>query len=204
MDRRHMIACGTVLGCCTVAFAFAPLLSVAQDKAKPIALSAVDLSKEVVANAKAAEQKYQGKMLVVEGVVYSANRVITDDNVVIYGFKKENELFGTDVHCLLKPDFKKKSYLLSKGQKLKVTGEFVGGVSRVILKDCTYVEISKSTVIEIAAKAVATAYVKDRAAAEKKYQGNELLLEGAVTKLEKSKDGFYSVILAGSGDFEVS
>jgi hypothetical protein len=173
--------------------------------APAVAVKADELAKAYADDAKAAEAKYKDKSLAVEGIVSNANQVVTPGKIVLNGYKKSpKDVVGMDVYCTVKPDQLDKAVLLSKGQKVKVTGRSPAANSLgVYLQDCDVTALGPSTTLEVTAEQLTGEYAKDKDAADKKYREKEVIVSGKVADLTKER-GFQFAKLAGVSPWVVS
>jgi hypothetical protein len=181
-----------------------------QAPAAAFKVNAADLAKEFIADPKAALEKYNGKVIEVEGTVAYANKIINNDRgFLLTGAKKNpNDIVGLNISCETVPAQQDKMWWLGQGQKVKVVGEvFNANNFHVSLKDCQFTELEKSPTPSVSAKELAEAFTKDEAAAKEKYRSkdgpNEIIVTGVVAGLEE-KGGFSSVKLEGAGPVVVS
>jgi hypothetical protein len=167
------------------------------------------ITKEVIADQKAAEKKYNGKVVEVEGEVSTANKIINPNGFSMKGAKaKPTDAVGVVVICTVPKGAEGKAWRLSSGQRVKLVGTAAVGHA-VYLNDCTVEPLEPATTAKVTAKGLAEEVVKDADAARKKYQTpegypKEIIVEGVVAALEKTKDGFHIVKLAGAGGLTVN
>jgi tRNA_anti-like len=195
---------------------FALSASVAQDKKKDdpkpdFKTTAEAIVKEFLKDEKAAQKKYKDKFVELEGTVFAANKVLSDKGVWLDGAKKDpKDVVATNVLCYAPAARLEKAFWLGKGQKVKVVGKFAGGSGLAVsLLDCTFTELKPSPTLKTTAKAVAADFDKDEEAATTKYlidgiNSKEIIVEGVVSALEKTKNDFFIVKLEGSGGLTVN
>jgi hypothetical protein len=163
------------------------------------------LTKEVIADEKAAQAKYTGKVVEVEGEVEFANKIINANGFTMKGAKKKpTDVVGVTVICNVPKGAEGKAWRLGSGQKVKVTGTVTLTALGVYLNDCTVEELEPAKTPRVTAKALAEEVVKDADAARKKYQTPEghsqaIIVDGTVEAVEKNKNGFHIAKLAGAG-----
>ena len=144
------------------------------------------LTKEVIADQKAAEKKYNGKVVEVEGEVSIANKIITANGFSLKGAKKKpTDTLGVTVICNVPKGAEGKAWRLSSGQKVKAVGTVTVTGLAVYLADCSFEPLEPTTTAKVTAKALAEEVVKDADAARKKYQTaegypKEIIVEGVV------------------------
>jgi hypothetical protein len=182
--------------------------AVAQDPA--FKLTAEAFAKEALGNQKGASDKYNGKVVELEGQVDSANRVITDKGIYLTGAKKNpTDVVGLNLLCTPGESAKEKIWWLGKGQKVKVVGKVIGiSPLAIYLDECTITEQGQSPTPKVTADELTEAFSKDEEAAKKKYGGDalspkEIIVEGTVAALDKTKNDFYIARLEGKGGLTV-
>ena len=100
------------------------------ETAKPIAISAIELTKQYVANEVKADIDFKGKTLVVTGIIKDIKKGIGEDiYVVLQGIEKNRSVF-----CYFNNE--KEASLLKKEMKFSFKGTCDGLMVSVILKDC--------------------------------------------------------------------
>jgi len=167
------------------------------------------LTQEVIADEKAAQAKYNGKVVEAEGEVEFANKVLNANGFSLKGAKKKpTDVIGVTVICNVPKGAEGKAWRLGTGQKVKVTGTATLTSLGVYLNDCTVEELEPAKTPKVSAKALAEEVLKDADAARKKYQTPEgrsdaIIVDGTVAAKEKTKDGFHTAKLAGSGGVTV-
>ncbi len=168
------------------------------------------LAKEAIADPTAAEAKYKGKVVEVDGQVAFANKIVGDNRMFsLTGAKKQpTDAVSRDVMCTPRPDQQDRAWGLGRGQKVKVVGRVTGvNTFGVSLSDCTVAEEGPNPTQTVSAEQLAADYAKNPLAAEKKYlagekYAKEIIITGTVADL-KTKNDFYVVRLAGSGPVAV-
>ena len=167
------------------------------------------LTKDVIADDKAARAKYNGKVVEVEGEVEYANKVINANGFTMKGAKKKaTDVVGVTVICNVPKGAEGKAWRLGTGQKVKVTGTATLAALGVYLNDCTVEPLEPAKTPAVSARALAEEVVKDADAARKKYQGpggrtEAVIVDGTVAAVEKDRNGFHTAKLTGSGGVTV-
>lgn len=165
-------------------------------------VKAQDLTKEADADRKAATAKFDDKIIEVSGTVFRSEPAPFGGQWFTYlrGHDIPNDFFGCkQVDCQFAPDspFHAKAELLSKGQEVKIRGKFYGIFDYGIRLDkCELVEAGPDPIIKIAAPELTAAYAADAAAADKKYKGKQLIVDGVVADL-KTGDLELTIFLQG-------
>lgn len=174
------------------------------DPLKPeITVAAVEFAKEFATDEKAATAKYKGKVVELEGLVESANQVVSKGAFVLTGFKKDKKtVIPTNIMCFVPATKLDAVVLLGKGQKVKVIGKFADVVFMPRLMECDFTELSKSPTPTVTAVELTKEYAKDKDAAAKRYGNTEVIVEGKVEDLPKVGDRLY-VKLTGDGKLHV-
>jgi hypothetical protein len=168
-----------------------------------VAVSAVDLLKENLADQKALNKKYDGKLLEVSGVV----ELITSDNleetplvrlqdaekkysywIWCYGAVKDDQMFNR----------------LSKDQPVRIQGEyrehqFPLGVP---LFNCTVVEQGPDPAIAISAVQLTKEFATNAEGTKEKYNKKTLIVDGVVAEVIPTGAGHggYEILLAGADE----
>jgi hypothetical protein len=168
------------------------------------------LTKEVIADEKAAQVKYKGKIVEVEGQVEFANKIINANGFSIKGAKKKpTDATGMSVICNVPKAALGKAWRLSSGQKVKVVGTVTVSAFAVFFTDCTVEPLEPAMIATVTAKGLAAEVAKDASTAKKKYQTSEgypkeIIVAGEVSALEKDKNGFHTAKLAGTDGITVN
>jgi len=178
-----------------------------------IKTTAEAFAKEVLADEKAAESKYKGKVVELEGQVQYANKIIGNDRMItlVGAKKKPTDVVGLNIACVPAAEGKDKMWWLGRGEKVKVIGRVSPymSTSSVTLEQCTITEVGKNPTPQVTAEALVEEFVKDEGAAKKKYTESEfvmkeVIVEGTVAGTESKPDGsFHLVDLAGKNGYTV-
>ena len=100
----------------------------------PITVTAAELFRDYEANEVAADEKYKGKMIGVQGTVKSIGKDIVGS---MYITLSTEERYGImSVQCMFDDEFKNQLAQLKKGQNVMVSGRLDGKMGNVILSDC--------------------------------------------------------------------
>lgn len=168
-------------------------------------LTAEALVKEVIKDEKAAVKKYKGKVVELEGTVQFANKLVSDRAILINGAKRNpKDVVELNVICNSTPARLESAWWFGKGQKIKVVGKLtIANDLGVSLTDCTFTQIKPSPTLKVTAKQLTADFVKDEEAAGKKYLidaliPKEIIVEGVVGQLMKTKDDLFLVELTGT------
>lgn len=162
------------------------------------------LARDVVADPKAAEGKYNGKVVEVDGEVEFANKVINPNGFSLKGAKKKpTDVVGVNVVCTVPKGAEGKAWRLGSGQKVKVTGTATVTALGVYLADATVEELEPAKTPKVSARDLAGEFAGDAEAARKKYRNptggpREVVVDGTVAAVEKNKNGFHVARLAGA------
>lgn len=169
----------------------------------PIKVTAEQLSKDFVADHRAAGQKYGVRMLEVEGTVVGING---PERVVRLEGTRRADNFPMPVSCKLSLARGEQVVKLSKGQKVKVVGHITSTstVAGVNLGDCDLIELTPSTVITIKANDLAATFAADPKEAENKYKGKEMIVEGKVTDKKSQGNNDWVLSLEAAGGLVVT
>jgi hypothetical protein len=163
-------------------------------------LTSEQLAKDYETDSAAATKKYQGKWVEVEGPVAHVLVLPSGDvNIHLVGFKVDpNKFGGHSIRGIPPAQEREKLKGLIPGQKVKLKGK-VDGVTAgayIELVPCAIVSIGPDPAIPVTADELTEAYAKDAKAADGKYKGKWLFVEGVVLELRPDET---SVILAGAG-----
>lgn len=102
---------------------------------KPVTVSAYDLMAAYKANGVAADEKYKGKTLIIEGTVESIDKDIMDTPyVALRGSSDEYSM--ESVQCMFEEDASKLGSL-KKGQKVRIQGQVDGYMMNVLVREST-------------------------------------------------------------------
>lgn len=156
---------------------------------KMISVTSDQLCSDYNTDSVAADQKYKGKLLRLEGLVsnisYKQTKGKPDFVVYLQG--------GTgrirEATCYLTPASMEKAKDLLKGQSIRIEGKCIGDCK---LEHCMITETGPSIIIT-AAK-LTQEYSKDDKAANAKYENRPLVIDGVVAYLDPSQ---YKVTLEG-------
>ena len=96
-------------------------------------VSAQELYKAYEDNGVAADEKYKDKVILVNGIVETIDKDITD---AIYVTLKTS-MYSASVQCLFANSHTKEAASLKKGTKVSIKGKVDGKLGNVILRGCT-------------------------------------------------------------------
>ena len=109
---------------------------------KPLAVSAEQLAKDYKSDPAAADKKYKGKLLLVEGKVHDlfGKEIAGEPAVVLWGFRQKELEVPTLVQCIFTKEQQEKASKLKKDDKVKLQGKCEGSLARifVVLKSCEF------------------------------------------------------------------
>ena len=97
-------------------------------------LTANELYSEYDHNEVAADSKYKGKVVAVDGIVQDIGKDIMDDAYIVIG----GSGFLDGVQCMFTSGEQSKVANLSKGQKVSVKGEVSGKMGNVLVNKCSF------------------------------------------------------------------
>lgn len=170
-------------------------------------ITAEDLAKEFHDDATKASDKYKGKTLEVTGHV---DGVVTSSSADSASLYLKGSKDGPLIRAVLQPELRPKAFLMSLGQKVKVTGEFQSGSKTAVsVETRTVEELSKSELRLIRAEDLAKEFAKDKVATEKKFAAHVgIVVSGEVEDITSVTDKFGATFsfakLKGNGDIRVS
>jgi hypothetical protein len=166
-------------------------------------VKAVDLCKEYEADATAADAKYKGKWLLVEGPV-APNGVkpgfMVGLSVELGEYRPEPDRSGRSVRADMADAWLSKARALSDTQVVKIKGKCQGDAGLwVDLVQCELVAEGADPALVVTA-AQLTKEAADPGAASKKYQGKPMRVEGTVVEVLKSPGGVPDVVVLAGHD----
>ncbi len=167
--------------------------------AEAVAVNEEQLAKDAESDPEAAVKKYGGKTLLVEGTVLPA----FSNELFLKGNFDSTTQKGVQIMTRMVPSAQEKAAGLTVGQTIKVKGRCTGIGQTVILSGCELAEVGPDPAIAVSAADLAKAYAQDDAAADKKYQGKQVLVEGVVVEVRKLVAGPSSlplVVLEGADE----
>lgn len=163
-------------------------------------LTSEQLAKDYETDSAAANKKYTGKWVEVEGPTQFVLVLPGGDvNISLVGFKRDpNKFGGHTVRGIPPAEEREKLKGLVPGQKVKLKGKVDRETAGeyIELVPCAIVSIGPDPAIPVTADQLTEAYAKDTKAADAKYKGKWLFVEGVVLELRPNEA---SVILAGTG-----
>lgn len=158
-------------------------------------LSAADFYNEFRKGAEAAEAKYKGKVVELNGTVYAVgyNDGVKSSVIIFEGPDKDNPIGAV---CAIPGQH----YVgeLGRGQAITVRGTTV---SRAQLEKAVLVKRGPDAVVRLAAPDLAKAYNADRKAVEQKYHNKTLVITGEVLAFKNAPGSNYEYLeFKGFGD----
>jgi len=162
-------------------------------------LTSEQLAKDYETDSAAANKKYTGKWVEVEGPMQFVLVLPGGDvNISLVGFNPDpNKFGGHTVRGIPPAEEREKLKGLVPGQKVKLKGKVDRANAGFIeLVPCALVAIGPDPAIPVTADQLTEAYAKDTKAADAKYKGKWVFVEGVVLELRPEET---SVILAGAG-----
>jgi hypothetical protein len=164
-----------------------------------LTMSSEELTKECVKDGKAADKKYADKVLLVEGAVLKSKKSGRDWSVQLFGFKEAGTADDKFVDCEFSqksPSFASLSKLVP-GQNVKIKGTFVAVFPYgPRIGDCELIETGPDTAIRITAEQLTKEYATNDKAADAKYKGKQLVVEGVVA-VQPAQENTNTVLLEG-------
>jgi hypothetical protein len=163
-------------------------------------LTSEQIAKDYETDSAAANKKYTGKWVEVEGPVEHVLVLPGGDvNIMLVGFKADpNKFVGHNVRGIPPAQEREKLKGLVPGQKVKLRGKVDGETAGAYIElvPCAIASIGPDPAIPVTADELTEAYAKDTKAADGKYKGKWVFVEGVVLELRPDEG---SVILAGTG-----
>lgn len=168
----------------------ARLLSVKEPPPEPpvegkgIAVTDVDLAKAYDNDDAAADKQYKEKVVEVDGTVLNA----TGRDVFLKGAFDSATFKGKQIMCRMAPPAREKAALLTVGQRVKIKGACLQGVGgSVLVWAGELAEVGPDPAVAVGAAQLAQEYARDPKAADQKYKGKQLLIEGTVAEVTAHK-----------------
>ena len=174
-------------------------------KRPDFSLTAEAFTKEFVANAEAAKQKYADKVVELTGEVMwvDVGRFRKEKQVTVaFESIAINPTRSTSTRCKLLPEHHAKAVYLSPKQKIKITGTFDDTYE--VLMDCSLEELTPSKIIQVSAEELSKEFGKNVEAAKGKYDDKAMIVSGLVEELTKEETtGSYDAKLKGDGKWQI-
>jgi hypothetical protein len=171
-------------------------------KAAPdYALTVKEYLAEFKKDKKAAEKKFDGKIVELTGVVASVGMEGAQHPILTF--------FGDDDEpCNFVTADKEPWVRVAPGQKVKFKGKDVSSYGRPRLVDCVLVDAGKYEAVKVSAAELATEYEKDKTATNSKYHpkagGKYLVVTGEVASTKTIDDTHTSVFLKGTAKTRIN
>jgi hypothetical protein len=207
---RLVLAAGLILaaGCGKGPGAEGPPAAAQAGTATTIALTSEQLAREYKTDRAAADGKYKDRWLVVEGpledaTLFPAGRVLA--HVAGLAADPKTKTTGLGVRCEFVPAAAARVTDLTRGQRLKCKGRCAGAAHRgfVELTECELLEVGPDPTLAVSAVQLTREYARDEKAADARYRGKFLLVEGIVRELREKADAF-SIVLEGFDETALS
>jgi hypothetical protein len=161
-----------------------------------VPVTAEQLAREVHSNPAAAEQKYKGKLLEVEGVVKSLlNHIGGGTVVMLKGLDGKVEGKFVYVPCVCNFDglSESKAAALSEGQQVKIRGRCFETGRMPILNGCEVTFAGADPAPHVQADRLAQEFAQSEQKANEKYRGKYLVAQGVVREVRLEGTGGYLV-----------
>ncbi len=186
-------------------------------KPETIKISPEDLYSAYKNNEISANEKYEGKLVELTGVVNSIGTDILNDVYITFDIGE----YLSGVQCYFEGDDAKKVGSLSKGQTVTIIGTCDGfSLTSVLVKDCKItsdvaepkhptdttepVKPATDEIIEISASDLFAEYQNNSVAADQKYKGKKLKVTGTINDIGKDiADDTYITIETGEMFYEI-
>jgi hypothetical protein len=154
-----------------------------------------ELTKDYNADEADADKRYKDKVLEISGVIQegflSAPDAVERD-VSVEGDEPTHFIF-----CRFVASAAPRVTNLTKGQQIKLRGKCAGMRMPVFLIDCELIDVGPDPAAPVTAAELAREFAKDKKAAEEKYKGKQLLIEGVVVRTEVEERGIRRAYLEG-------
>jgi hypothetical protein len=166
-------------------------------------LTSEQLARDYETDRAAADEKYKGKWVEVDGPMESVLVLASGDvNIRLAGFQADpNKLLGHSVRGVPPAADAETLKGLTRGQKVKLKGKVYRETagSYIDLAPVAIVSVGPDPAIPVTADRLSEDYAKDEKAADARYKDKWLLVEGVVHELKEAKSGADGVVLEGAG-----
>ncbi|MCI0684771.1 MAG: OB-fold putative lipoprotein [Gemmataceae bacterium] len=174
-----------------------PVVPVKKTRVKPtatVSLTAEAFGGEIQKDAEAAERKYESVFVELTGTV---NNVGSRDREPFVTLDAGPE--SLSILCLLAQE-KEPWAKISKGQKIKVRGQWPDVSVQPTLEACVLVDLGANPAKEINAETLAAEFAKNKDGVRKQYADKPLIVTGVIDTARPRNDlGAVSVYLKGAG-----
>jgi len=178
-----------------------PPVVVKKERVKPtdsVALTAEAFGGEFKKDAEAAAKKFEAVFVELTGVVNSVGSRGKEPFVTLDAGPE-----SLSILCLLAQE-KEPWAKISKGQKIKIRGQWPDFSVQPTLEQCVLVEVGVNPAQEVKAEALAAEFAKNKDAIRKQYADKTLIVTGVIHTAKPRNDlGAVSVYLKGPGDVHV-
>jgi hypothetical protein len=168
-----------------------------------VPVTAEQLAREVHSNPAAAEQKYKGKLLEVEGVVKSMlNHIGGGTVVMLKGLdgKIEGKFVLVPCVCNFEGAGQGKAEALSEGQQVKIRGRCFDVGRMPTLNACEVVTAGADPAPHVQTDRLAQEFAQDQQKANEKYLGKYVVASGVVREVRMEGEGGYLVFEGSTKD----
>jgi hypothetical protein len=149
-------------------------------------LTVEQLGQEALTDKTAAEKKYKGKYVEVEGPVEGLVYVPTFDRYEAVSLKGQGPMHVQCMH--LEGKSAEQAANLTKGQKVKIRGTFDGVADYLItLVNGELVEVGTDPAIAVSAGQLTKEYSADENGSNKKFKDKQLVLDGMIASIDTEK-----------------
>jgi hypothetical protein len=166
------------------------------DAGPPVEVTAEELAKAYKDDPAAADAKYKGRLVAVEGKLHDI--MITGDVMVLLaGLPPEpGQPLGTKVRCLPTKAEERRVWNASRGQTIKLKGKCAGMSGPFIdVMDCKVERMGSDPAVQLRASALVLEHAKDADGTDRKYQDKAVTLTDA---LVESKEAAALVVVSTS------
>jgi hypothetical protein len=164
-----------------------------------VRLASAEFGEEYQADRKAAEAKYRGRLIELEGEIKAMGRNASKSAYIsLEG--AEDDLIG--VMCFTADSKPWKKYV--PGQKVKIRGQWAEPSATATLNECVVVEAGPNPAPALTAEQLAMEYSADLPATIKKYDKKYIFLSGEIVGTETNDAGAVTVELKGDGQTKVT
>lgn len=171
-----------------------------KDRARPtetVALAAQAFAMEISKSADDAARKYENAFVELTGTVRTVGSRDRDCYITL---DAGPESLG--IMCWLAKESEPWAKI-SKGQKVKLRGQWPDLFVQPSLEACELVELGANPAIEMTAESLAADFVKSKEAIRAKYHEKPLIVTGMVVSMTRNELGAVRLFLKGAGEMRV-
>ena len=163
------------------------LVEIGKPSAAIASFTIEQMRKELVADRKSLMQKYLGKGVEISGTVFDSGYDGPGNCVAVSLFWQDPDQKIHVVRCNIRGKDENAAHQLSRGQVIKVFGQFTDGPG---ISDGHLVEVGEDPALVVTSVEFTKELAADKDAAVKKYDGKPVRCEGVIASLKKEDYGW--------------